>query len=418
MANHDSRILPATIETPKGWPVVAAATIGLAAGLSPVPFYTIGMLAPELARSFHWSFAALMGSITVQSLTVIISSPLAGLAVDRFGARPVALVSLVLFGLCYMSLAFTPGVLWVYYAQWFVMSMLGGGTLPGTWTRVVNGWFDRNLGLALGVTSTGTGIAGFLLKPYAAWLIQNFGWRGAILGIGLIPIVIAVPVVAWLFVERGESGSTALAAAPADEPGLELHEAVRTRQFWVMAFGFLLIATALTAPTPNMENILRSMSFGLPVIARITASFGLAVIAGRLVGGWLLDRIWAPAAAFGILLLPAAGSWLLAQPHIGETSAWLAVISLGLAAGFEFDLLAFLIVRYFGRRRYGTIYGCFYVVIAVGGATGPVLFGRIYDVTGTYSRILMVGAVCILCGGGVLLGMGKYPAWKTAQAAG
>jgi MFS family permease len=412
MANRAGELPSGTIETPKGWLVVAAATIGLAAGLSPVPFYTIGMLAPELAHSFHWSFAALMGSITVQSLTVIISSPLAGLAVDRFGARPVALISLVLFGLCYMSLALTPGLLWVYYAQWFVMSMLGAGTLPGTWTRVVNGWFDRNLGLALGVTSTGTGIAGFLLKPYVAWLIHEVGWRGAILGVGLIPIVIGVPVVAILFIERGDRSTSALAAGPAEEPGMELREALRTRQFWVMALGFLLIVTALTAPGPNLENILRSMSYGLPVIAHITGSFGLAVIAGRLVGGWLLDRVWAPAAAFGILLLPAAGCWLLAQPHIGETSALLAVISLGLAAGFEFDLLAFLIARYFGRRRYGTIYGCFYMVIAAGGATGPVLFGRVYDVTGTYSQILVAGAFCIVCGAAVLLGMGRYPDWK------
>ena len=412
MANQDVAPSRGTLESPKGWLVVAAAMVGLAAGLSPVPFYTIGMLAPELAHSFHWSFASLMGSITVQSLTVIISSPLAGLAVDRFGARPVALVSLMLFGLCYMSLALTPGKLWVYYAQWFLMSMLGGGTLPGTWTRVINGWFDRNLGLALGVTSTGTGIAGFLLKPYTAWLIQEVGWRGAILGVGLIPIVIGVPVVALLFVERGTGGRAALAETPAEEQGLELREAVRTRQFWIMALGFLLIVTALTAPTPNMENILRSMSFSLPVIAHITGSFGLAVIAGRLAGGWLLDRIWAPAAAFAILLLPAAGCWFLAQPHISETRALLAVISLGLAAGFEFDLLAFLIARYFGRRRYGTIYGCFYVVIAIGGATGPVLFGRIYDVTGSYSQILVVGAVCIVCGAIVLLGMGRYPEWK------
>ena len=157
-------------------------------------------------------------------------------------------------------------------------------------------------------------------------------------------------------------------------------------------------------------------SFDLPVTARITGSFGLAVIAGRLAGGWLLDRVWAPAAAFGILLLPAAGCWLLAQPHISASSAMLAVISLGLAAGFEFDLLAFLIARYFGRRRYGSIYGCFYVVIAVGGATGPVLFGRIYDLTGSYARILLIGAVCIVSGGAILLGMGKYPAWKDATA--
>ena len=85
-----------------GWVVVVAAMIGLGLGLSPMPFYTIGMFAPELQKAFGWSFAALMGSITVQSLVVMATGPLAGLAVDRYGARPVALVSTVLFGLCFI----------------------------------------------------------------------------------------------------------------------------------------------------------------------------------------------------------------------------------------------------------------------------------------------------------------------------
>lgn len=385
---------------------------GVSVGLSPIPFYTIGMFAPVLSHAFGWSFAALMATIAIQSATVIVVSPLAGAAVDRFGARPIALGSLVLFGLSYMSLSLTTGSLWVFYAQWALMSVLGAGTLSGTWTRVVNGWFDRNLGFALGLASTGTGIAGFLLKPFGLWLIKDFGWRVAFAGIGMLPIVVGVPLVALLFRERHE-GSTAIdTAMRTDEPGLDLREALATPQFWIMAVAFLLISFALTAPTPNLENIMRSLSFDVSVIARITGSFGLAVILGRIIGGWLLDRIWAPACACAILLFPAAGCWLLAQPHVSEMRAIAAVVTLGLAAGFEFDLLAFLASRYFGRRHYGSIYGCFYAVIAAGGGLGPVVFGRVFDLTGTYARILVVGAVCMLGGGALLLLMGPYPAWR------
>jgi MFS family permease len=400
---------PPTVETPKGWLVVVSAMFGVAVGLSPIPFYTIGMFAPELSHAFGWSFAALMGSIAIQSGTVILVSPLSGAAVDRFGARPIALGSLVLFGLCYMSLSLTPGLLWVFYAQWVVMSVLGAGTLSGTWTRVVNGWFDRNLGIALGLASTGTGIAGFLLKPFGLWLISRFGWRVAFAGIGLLPIVIGVPVVALLFREPGVGGRRIAAGPPAEETGVALRAALAMRQFWIMALAFLLISFALTAPTPNLENILRSLSFGLSSIARITGSFGLAVIAGRIAGGWLLDRVWAPACAFGLLLMPAAGCWNLAQPHVNEARAIASVAALGLAAGFEFDLLAFLASRYFGRRHFGSIYGCFYAVIALGGGLGPVVFGRVFDLTGSYAHILGVGAVCMVAGGGLLLLMGPYP---------
>lgn len=397
------------------WVVVAASMVGLAMGLSPLPFYTIGMFAPELQQEFGWSFASLMGSITVQSVVVMASGPVAGFAVDRYGARRVALISLVLFGLTFMSLGLSSGNIWIYYCQWVLMSVVGAGTLTATWMHTVNGWFEKHRGLAIGIASTGTGITGFLVKPFAAWLIGTYGWRNAFFVIGALPILIGVPVVALLFRERLAEvvkGVTIAVAEPVVEAGMTLREALTHRHFWIMTFAFLLIAFALTAPTPNLENILRTQKFTLPQIGAITAGFGLSVIAGRVAGGWLLDRFWAPGCALAILILPAIGSFLLSRPEIDATQATLAVISLGLGAGFEFDLLAYLIARYFGRRAYGTIYGSFYTVIAFGGGMGPVVYGKVFDTTGRYDMALATGVGCLLVGGASLLAMGRYPSWK------
>ena len=405
-------------ESPRGWLVVLAAMIGVAVGLSPIPFYTIGMFAPELSREFGWSFASMMGSIAVQSAVVMVVSPLAGFAVDRYGARPVALLSLFLFGLCFMSLSLNNGSLALFYGQWIVMSVGGIGTLSATWTRVVNGWFDRNRGLAFGIASTGTGLTGFLIKPFAALIIGEFGWRTAFVAIGALPIVIGIPVIFALFRENREVAASALtsaadtAAQPATEYGMTLREALRSRHFWIMAGAFFLIAFALTAPTPNLENILKTFRFGLTEIGRIAASFGLAVIAGRIIGGWMLDRFWAPGCAFVILLLPAFGSWLFSGDSLSGGAAMVAVLCIGFGAGFEFDLLAFLISHYFGQRNYGVIYGCFYTVIACGGGLGPVVYGYAFDRMGTYSMALWSGIACILVGGALLLLLGAYPKWS------
>lgn len=396
------------------WVVVVASMVGLAMGLSPLPFYTIGMFAPELQQAFGWSFASLMGSITVQSVVVMATGPVAGFAVDRYGAKPVALISLVLFGLTFMSLGLSNGNIWIYYGQWVLMSVVGAGTLTATWMSTVNGWFEKHRGLAIGVASTGTGITGFLVKPFAAWLIGSYGWRTAFFVIGALPIVLGVPVVALLFRERMTGAMTkaaAILAQPVIEAGMTLREAIGHRHFWIMTFAFLLIAFALTAPTPNLENILRTQRFTLPQIGAITAGFGLSVIAGRVAGGWLLDRFWAPGCALAILVLPAIGSFLLSRPEISAVQASIAVITLGLGAGFEFDLLAYLIARYFGRRAYGTIYGSFYTVIAFGGGMGPVVYGRVFDATGRYDMALATGVGCLLVGGVSLLAMGRYPTW-------
>lgn len=399
-----------------GWVVVAAAMVGIAMGLGPLPFYTIGMFAPELQQAFGWSFAALMGSITVQSVVVMGTGPVAGFAVDRYGAKPVALVSMVLFGLTFMSLGLSGGNIWIYYGQWVMMSTLGAGTLTATWMHTVNGWFDRHRGLAIGIASTGSGITGFLVKPFSAWLIGTYGWRTAFFVIGALPIVIGVPVIAGFFRERTRAAASNVASEPMAEAGLSLNEALRDRRFWIMTFAFLLIAFALTAPTPNFENILRTQKFTLSQIGAITAGFGLSVIAGRIIGGWLLDRFWAPGCALAILIMPTIGSFMLSRPEIDASHASIAVVTLGLGAGFEFDLLAYLIARYFGRRSYGTIYGSFFTVIAFGGGIGPIVYGRVFDATGRYDMALLSGVGCLVLGSLALLTLGRYPDWAREAA--
>lgn len=396
------------LESPRGWAVVGAAAVGLSLGMGPVPFYTIGMFAPELARAFGWSFASLMAGIAIQSVVVMLISPFAGLAADRYGARALGLISLLLFGLAFASFAVTGPSIWLFYAQWVVLAFAGAGTLSLTWSRVVSGWFERNRGLALGVASTGTGITGFLVKPFAAWLITAYGWRVAYVTVGMLPIVIGIPVV-WLFFRERRRVTVVSDSVPLpEEPGIRFREALRDPKFWIIAIAFVFISFALTSPTPNMENILRTFHFDLATIAGITSSFGLAVIFGRIAGGWLIDRIWAPACACGVLALPAIACWMLARPTITAHEAIGSVIAIGLAAGLEFDLLAFLVARYFGQRHYATIYGAFYTAVAIGGGAGPVIYGRAYDLTGSYAQVLVASTIAIIIGGGLLLLLGPY----------
>ncbi|WP_255250184.1 MFS transporter [Rhizorhabdus dicambivorans] len=397
----------------RGWLVAAGATLGISVSVGPIPIYTIGMFAPILSDAFGWSFVSLMSVVAIQSAILGVTAPAAGVLVDRYGARPVGLVSLALFGICYASLAFTPGSIWIFYLQWVVMTIAGLGTLTVTWAHGVTGWFDRNRGLALGIASAGPGLTGVIIKPLTAWLLQSFGWQTAFLAIGAIPIVIGVPLVALLFREA----SPTMAADPAitapaivSRPGLTVRQAASTRQFSVMIVAILLLSFALTAPLPNLENMLRSLKFDLPTVARIAAMFGGALMAGRLMGGWLLDRLWAPLCGMMIFLLPAAGGLLLARPVVSEWEAWVGVAAIGFGTGFELDLIAYLVSRYFGQRQFGTLYGGFFAVSIIGGGLGTVLYGYAFDKSGTYSLILQIGSVALVAGGGLLLLlMGPYP---------
>jgi predicted MFS family arabinose efflux permease len=398
----------------RGWPVVLSAMLGIGLGLSPVPFYTLGIFAPELAREFGWSFSDIMGGILFSTIAVIVCSPGVGLLADHFGVRKVAVTSVALFGLSFMGFALSNGSLTLYYANWTIVAVLGTGTLPITWTRAVNNWFDLRKGFALGLCLLGTGLFGYLVKPFTAWVIAGHGWRTAYIAIGALPLLIALPVALWGFRDVGPARQTTAlrkadeAARKASTPGLSARDVFADWRFWVIAVACVMIAFTVGGAIPNMENILRLAGFARPDIVSLASLIGIAVIVGRVIGGWLLDRFWAPGVAVVLLGVPSSAYWILAHGPFGKDLTGLAVFEVGFAAGVEYDLLAFLIARYFGLKSYNVVYAGIYSAFALGAGIGPKVFGKYYDVTGSYHFPLMLSTAMMIVSALLLLTLGRY----------
>lgn len=399
----------------QGWRVVLASVVGIGLGLSPVPFYTIGMMAPELARTFHWPFAKIMGGLTITSLTVLIASPLVGLLADRFGVRKVAITSIVLFGSSFACFSLTQGSLPLFYLTWGAVALGGAGTLPITWTRAVNNWFDVRKGFALGLSLLGTGLFGFFIKPICAWLIAHEGWRMTYVAIGAMPLAISLPIALLFFHDTGERPGADDRRLAIVVPGMSFADALSDWRFWVLAVAFVPISIAVGGPIPNMENILATHGFDKPTVATLVPCIGLSVIGGRIIGGWLIDRAWAPGVAFVLLSLPAIGCWLLAHGPIDYRTALFCIGLIGFAAGVEYDLMAFLVARYFGMRSYATIYGALYGCFALGAGVGPLLFGNAFDKTHSYSHMLIVSCVILVAAASMLLTLGRYRQFGTEE---
>ncbi len=390
----------------RGWPIVLASMLGIALGLSPLPFYTIGVFAPHLMKAFGWSMGQIMGGITVTTLMVLWAGPLVGILATRWPVRRIALTSLVLFAFAFMALGLSSGSLLQYYVTFAAVAVFGAGTLPITWTVAVNHWFDARKGLAIGISLMGTGIFGFFSKGLTTWLIAQFGWRGAFVGLGLLPLLVAAPVAFVLF--RDTQGHPGAPPRATDESGMTLAEALRDRRFWTMAVGFLIVSLALAGPAPNMENILKIAGLTPATVLTLTPLIGLSALSGRLVGGWLVDRFWAPAVAFVILSLPAIACWLLATATMSYGVAALSICLIGFALGVEYDLMAFFIARYFGLRSYPAIYGVLYVFFSLGAGFGPLAFGMDFDRHGSYRLALIAAVVVLLCAALSFLTLGRY----------
>jgi predicted MFS family arabinose efflux permease len=184
--------------------------------------------------------------------------------------------------------------------------------------------------------------------------------------------------------------------------------ALRDWRFWLLAYAFIPVSFAVGGPIPNLESLLGSKGFERGDAVVLASLIGYAVIVGRLLGGWAIDKFWAPAVAAVSLSLPAIACVVLQQPEPAFVTAALCIAMLGLAAGVEYDLMAFLVSRYFGMAHYATIYGSLYGFFAVGAGLGPLYFGRVFGRTGSYDAALALSALLFLAGALPLLLLGRY----------
>jgi MFS family permease len=392
----------------RGWRIVLAGAVGTAFGISALPFYTLGVFVKPVSAEFGWTREAVQWGFAVQMFGMVVVGWLFGLAVDRYGARRVALLSQVGLAVALAGLSLVGDSLVHWYAAWFLVALLGAGTSPITWTRGIAGWFDRARGAALGLGLLGTGITGLVAPPLVTAIVEAYGWRAGYLALGASVILIALPLIWWLFRDREQAAT----AAPLALEGVSRAGAFRNYRFWVMLVVFALVTFGVGGLIPSLVPLLTDRGLTPAEAAGYASLAGLAVIVGRVAAGFLLDRFWAPAVAVGFLVLPAASCLVLAQGGVqSPVVIGLAAAFAGLAAGAEFDLVAFMVTRYFGMRHYGVIYAVQLVGLLFAGGLAPPLFGRIYDTTGSYDAMLLACAAIFILSPLLLLTLGRYPSF-------
>ena len=139
-----------------GWWIVLVAGIGLSVHHAPIIGFTFGVFLKSLSQEFSWSRTQISLAFTLGTLGITLAAPFLGRLVDRFGARRVILPAALLFGLGVLSLYFLSAHLWHFYAISLFMGVVGSGTGPVPYSKVISRWFDQQRGLALGLTLVGS----------------------------------------------------------------------------------------------------------------------------------------------------------------------------------------------------------------------------------------------------------------------
>ena len=402
-------------EFSKGWTILFAGVLGVACGASPLPFNVVGFTVEPMIAEFGWSRTQILFPITIFGVIAALLAPFFGSLADKYGVRKVALYSLLAFGLSFAAISLTPtakasSTLYIYYALWVVVGLIGIGSTPVSWSRAINLWFYNHRGLALGILLLGTSFAAIVVPKLAVWAIENYGWREMFAIVAILPLAIALPIGYFLFREpRPEERPKAILSESGNLTGVTLGVAMRDYRFWLIWLSIALISTAFGGAFINMPAMLSDRGLDAQTAASVMGVLGLGIFAGRLITGALLDRFWQGFVAFPLLCLPALSCYLLLGDTIVFPAAALAGFLLGFAAGAESDLIAYLTGRYFGMAHYGKIYGMLYMPFGLFSALSPIIYASVRDNTGSYNPILAVAIFGFIIGGGVLLLLGRYP---------
>ncbi len=390
-----------------GWWVVFASCFGMLFGSYSVFIgVTFALFVKPLEAAFNWSRTEISLALTICTYVIVIMAPIIGDLIDRFGARRVLLTSMAFLGFAVAGLSQLNGSLWLLYSLFLIIALAGSGTIPTTFSRALLSWFDRKRGLALGIALSGIGVAGIILPPLIQHTISTAGWRVTYLGMSAAVLLLAWPVVFFLFRDHpasmgllpdgdqgAERGDT---AEPAAVPGLSFKEAFKSKVFWLILVAFVLMGLGGTGVIIHFAAMMTDRGMTPAAAALLFSLFGLAIIVGRVSCGYLVDRFFAPHVAVGFTLGPVIGIALLALDS-GTSTVQVAIVLMGLGFGAEFDLLSYFISRYLGLRVYGKIYGLMYSGFSLGAGLGPLLMGLSYDRLGSYTVGLwiMFATICV-----------------------
>lgn len=347
-----------------------------------------------------------------------ITTPLVGRLVDRFGIRAVALPAILLFSLATASVAWVPASAAAFIALYALMGLGAAGQTPLIYAKAVSIRFDRQRGLALGIAMAGVGLGAVVVPQFAQAMIGLAGWRGAYAGLGVLTFVLAFPAVAW-FVGRPAEGLQAVVqrGPSVSMPGLTGMEALQTARFWTLAFSFFIVAGTTGGVISHLVPLMSDRGVSVQTATALVGIAGAALVGGRMLSGFLVDRIHAPYVAAVFFFAPLVGIVVLLTTQRAEGAA-LGTVLVGIGVGAEVDLIAFLLSRYLGMRSFGEIYGYFFAIFMMGAGLGPFVMGVSYDRTGSYRYMLVCFAVALALASVPMLRLGAYEYPAPAETVG
>jgi MFS family permease len=382
-----------------GWVILVVGTVGIIM-MAPSQTFTLSVFLDDFIKELGISRANISLLYGLATLAASFMLPLTGRMVDRYGPRLMTPLIALGLGLATMGMALVQGV-GTFFIGLLALRFLGFGSLQLVSNNLIAQWFIRRRGRVMGLAGLSLPVGLMVFPALSQTLIEQFGWRWALVLLGLLVWVIMLPVSLLFFKDRPElyglypdgnpppplildsSGENVASI----EKNWTLAEARRTGVFWLFSAGLTVLTMILAGLVFHQVSLfeVRGLSREMAVSAfNVIAIFS---VIGNLGMGWLLDRFQARlllALTLFLLALTMVMIQVMATPAQGFVYGALC----GLTSGGFRVIDAVVWAKYFGRLHLGSIRGAVMIGVVGGTALGPYPLGLSLDTLGSYAPAL------------------------------
>jgi sugar phosphate permease len=387
------------------WVVIAGFLISLLLG----GFIILGFTAffKPIANEFGWSYTQISLAASLRGAETGLFAPLMGIIVDRWGPRRLVFGGVTLLGLALIFLSCVRS-LGMFYGIFILFAISDSACSPTVTMTAVANWFHRRIGIAVGIMACGFAFGG-LLVPLVVKLIDALDWQRVLIILGLSVWVIGLPLSLLLrhkpeqygYMPDGEESNAAIYekdSNPAQKykVGIGVKRALKTRAFWHIALASAFQLFAISAVVVHIMPYLSSVDITRSNSAFVAMAVPLTSIIGRLGSGWLGDRFSKKLVAAGLSAMMSVG--LICFNYASNDRNWLLlpfIILFGIGWGSTL-LRTALVQEYFGRNRFGTIFGFMMGIAGLGIILGPLFAGWVFDKWDSYYAVWLVFACLTL----------------------
>ena len=389
-----------------GWWIIIASSI-VTTYNGGIMFYGFTAFFNPILNEFGWTRAATSLAFSLQRLEGGIAAPIVGYFIDRLGPRKMSLFAVTVFGAGFILLSKVQSLL-SFYIAFIVISIGHSAGFYSVGATVVANWFVRKRGRAMGFLTGGVALAGMLV-PVLVRLINQYGWRQSLVIAGVGMWIIGIPL-SFVFRNRPEeygmlpdgdvveneikddpkvSSPTIQSPSTAAETEFTAMEAIKTRSFWMLAFGLSISFMAMSAVFVHIMPFLESIGISREKAGFVVTFTILLSVLGRIGLGWLsdfMDKRYVFCIALGLQTIG-----LLVFANIQDF--WhiiLFLVTFSPGYGAPIPLRPAIQGEYFGRKQFGTIQGLLLSISTVSSMTGPPFAGWICDVTGSYRLAFLI----------------------------